>query len=114
MRGPVELAAVTVVTLGLALVSPLGAAETVAVNPLLLTPVEQLRPDEVRFMQQRLADWPQLQHYRDANARLPAAVPGQPRVVFFGDSITEGWGKDGRSEEHTSELQSQSNLVCRL
>ncbi|WP_447904039.1 SGNH/GDSL hydrolase family protein [Stenotrophomonas geniculata] len=95
MRGPVELAAVAVVTLGLALVSPLGAAETVAVNPLLLTPVEQLRPDEVRFMQQRLADWPQLQHYRDANARLPAAVPGQPRVVFFGDSITEGWGKDG-------------------
>src|SRR2546427_203661 len=27
-----------------------------------------------------------------------------------------GWAKDqaGRSEEHTSELQSQSNLVCRL
>src|SRR2546430_9140268 len=23
-------------------------------------------------------------------------------------------GRDGRSEEHTSELQSQSNLVCRL
>src|SRR2546430_8478421 len=26
----------------------------------------------------------------------------------------EGRGGDGRSEEHTSELQSQSNLVCRL
>src|SRR2546427_3135522 len=29
----------------------------------------------------------------------------------------EEWGvpeRDGRSEEHTSELQSQSNLVCRL
>src|SRR2546430_6888961 len=25
-----------------------------------------------------------------------------------------GGGADGRSEEHTSELQSQSNLVCRL
>src|SRR2546430_12718992 len=25
-----------------------------------------------------------------------------------------GIGKDPRSEEHTSELQSQSNLVCRL
>src|SRR5688572_17346797 len=25
-----------------------------------------------------------------------------------------GWGKAERSEEHTSELQSQSNLVCRL
>src|SRR5438270_10470746 len=24
------------------------------------------------------------------------------------------WGAVGRSEEHTSELQSQSNLVCRL
>src|SRR2546427_9349329 len=24
------------------------------------------------------------------------------------------WFNDGRSEEHTSELQSQSNLVCRL
>src|SRR5688572_33231874 len=25
-----------------------------------------------------------------------------------------GWTRTGRSEEHTSELQSQSNLVCRL
>src|SRR2546430_12055392 len=25
-----------------------------------------------------------------------------------------GFGAEGRSEEHTSELQSQSNLVCRL
>ena len=97
MRGSVELAAATVVTLGLALAFPLGAAEAVAVNPLLQTPIDQLRPDEVRFMQQRLADWPQLQRYRDANARLPAAVPGQPRVVFFGDSITEGWGREGNA-----------------
>src|SRR2546430_6023245 len=28
--------------------------------------------------------------------------------------ILEGKGRHGRSEEHTSELQSQSNLVCRL
>src|SRR3989475_8949473 len=27
---------------------------------------------------------------------------------------TDGMLRDGRSEEHTSELQSQSNLVCRL
>src|SRR2546430_7801284 len=33
-------------------------------------------------------------------------------VELFGDSVaTRG---DARSEEHTSELQSQSNLVCRL
>ncbi len=95
MRIPVVLASVAAMVLGIALTAPALAAETSAVNPLLQTPIEQLRRDEVRFMQQRLADWPELQRYRDANARLPDAVPGQPRVVFFGDSITEGWGREG-------------------
>lgn len=36
-------------------------------------------------------DWAQLGRYRDANATLPAPAAGQPRVVFMGDSITEGW-----------------------
>src|SRR2546427_9497139 len=31
-----------------------------------------------------------------------------------GNGKRAGQGGDGRSEEHTSELQSQSNLVCRL
>ena len=53
MRGPVELATATVVTLGLALASPLGAVEAVAVNPLLQTPIDQLRPDEVRALASR-------------------------------------------------------------
>lgn len=86
---------VAAVALGIALSAHGVAADVPAINPLLVEPVERLRPDEVRFMQQRLADWPELQRYRDANARLPAAVPGQPRVVFFGDSITEGWGREG-------------------
>src|SRR2546427_5026731 len=34
--------------------------------------------------------------------------PGRARAAAAGD------GRAGRSEEHTSELQSQSNLVCRL
>lgn len=68
-----------------------------ASNPLLTKPVEQVQPDEVRFMQQRLSDWPQLQKYRAANAALPAPRADQSRVVFFGDSITEGWGKEGSS-----------------
>ncbi|KAF1015591.1 MAG: hypothetical protein GAK31_01066 [Stenotrophomonas maltophilia] len=62
----------------------------VASHPLLSRPVASLQPDEVRGMQQRLADWPQLQVYRQANAALPAASAAQPRVVFFGDSITQG------------------------
>src|SRR5688572_31760017 len=35
-----------------------------------------------------------------------------PRVVWVVDNITQPVGQL-RSEEHTSELQSQSNLVCR-
>src|SRR2546430_9545192 len=30
------------------------------------------------------------------------------------DNLTKKFQNKGRSEEHTSELQSQSNLVCRL
>src|SRR5688572_32602599 len=37
----------------------------------------------------------------DGEGRLPGAAPAQDRLAL-------------RSEEHTSELQSQSNLVCRL
>ena len=36
-------------------------------------------------------DWPNLAKYRDANARLPAPTPHENRVVFYGNSITEGW-----------------------
>src|SRR2546430_13247063 len=35
----------------------------------------------------------------------------RPEDLFF---CVSGFQSDGRSEEHTSELQSQSNLVCRL
>jgi len=34
-----------------------------------------------------------LKVYRDANANLPPPATGENRVVFMGDSITEGWGK---------------------
>src|SRR3989304_2200575 len=88
-------AGLAAVALGSAMSAHGMAADVPAVNPLLVEPVERLRPDEGRFMQQRLADGPDLQRSRDANARLPAAVPGQPRVVLFGDSITEGWGREG-------------------
>lgn len=36
-------------------------------------------------------DWAQLGRFRAANATLAAPAAGQPRVVFMGDSITEGW-----------------------
>ncbi len=71
------------------------AGEVPAVSGLLATPVEQLSQDELQYLQRTVADFGQLQRYRGANAQLPATVSGQPRVVFFGDSITEGWGREG-------------------
>ena len=39
----------------------------------------------------RLRDWPDLARYREANRTLPAPAPGESRVVFMGDSITDAW-----------------------
>ena len=42
---------------------------------------------------QSTTDWPNLAKYRDSNAVLAAPKPGESRVVFMGNSITEGWKK---------------------
>jgi lysophospholipase L1-like esterase len=39
-------------------------------------------------------DFGQLARYRDANAALKPPAPGENRVVFFGDSITDIWHID--------------------
>src|SRR2546421_5962541 len=38
----------------------------------------------------------------------------QAKLNVLGVGVVELYGKDLRSEEHTSELQSRSDLVCRL
>ncbi|AKD05197.1 SGNH/GDSL hydrolase family protein [Pontibacter korlensis] len=38
-------------------------------------------------------DWANLNRYRDENAKLSSPAKGEKRVVFMGNSITEGWGK---------------------
>jgi lysophospholipase L1-like esterase len=39
------------------------------------------------------SDWANFARYREANAQLPTPRPGEQRVVFMGNSITEGWVK---------------------
>ncbi len=65
----------------------------VAINPLYTAPPASLSTDQVVSMQQQLADWPQLDRYHADNAQLAPPAPDQPRVVFFGDSITDVWGR---------------------
>src|SRR5204863_5470317 len=43
--------------------------------------------------QQTLKDWPNLTRYRAENASLAAPAPGDKRVLFMGDSITDNWGR---------------------
>src|SRR2546426_7738513 len=59
----------------------------------------------------------------DQSFRVPTAVSGPPAadlaagtgpVTLVGAGDIAKCGQVGRSEEHTSELQSPCNLVCRL
>jgi lysophospholipase L1-like esterase len=43
----------------------------------------------------RLADWPQFKRYGEANAKVAPPAKGETRVVFYGDSITDNWSRDG-------------------
>ncbi|MEP7343106.1 MAG: SGNH/GDSL hydrolase family protein [Acidobacteriota bacterium] len=42
-------------------------------------------------MQRRMQDWPQLNRYKDDNAKRAAPDKNENRVVFMGDSITDVW-----------------------
>ena len=42
---------------------------------------------------QSTTDWANLARYRDANAALGAPRPGEQRVVFYGNSITDAWAR---------------------
>jgi len=40
-------------------------------------------------------DWPYLGRYKESDLALKAPAPGENRVVFMGDSITDGWKIEG-------------------
>ena len=58
--------------------------------------------DALAKAQAKLNDWPQLKRYAADNAALPAPDPAQPRVVFYGDSITDVAGAASPTPETSS------------
>ena len=48
---------------------------------------------QVDQMETQLVDWANLNRYRKENAELPPVAYGEQRVVFYGDSITDFWGR---------------------
>jgi lysophospholipase L1-like esterase len=79
--------------LGILLLSlaPLAQAQTQAATPD-ASETSRLQ-SELQEAQDKLKDWPNLARYRDANMQVQAPVPGEPRVLFMGDSITDSWGR---------------------
>lgn len=54
-------------------------------------PAEEIAKRQLAQEERLHNDWPNLQRYRDANAKLSLPVKNENRVVFLGNSITEGW-----------------------
>ncbi|SRR5713101_1501020 len=48
---------------------------------------------DLKNAQDKMKDWPNLGRYRDADAQVQPPAAGEKRVVFMGDSITDGWGR---------------------
>ncbi|HMI05427.1 MAG TPA: SGNH/GDSL hydrolase family protein [Pedobacter sp.] len=52
-------------------------------------------------------DWPNLKRYQEENAKLGAPAAAENRVVFMGNSITEGW------KNSSPEFFSSNPYICR-
>ena len=73
---------------------PGNVPETKAPPP---TPVTPKHPDNEYWRkhdQQLLTDFPWLERFKEADLKLGPPAAGEKRVVFMGDSITEGWHFD--------------------
>ena len=73
---------------------PGNVPETKAPAP---TPVAPQHPNNSYWNehdQRLLTDFPWLARFKDANLKLAPPAAGEKRVVFMGDSITEGWHFD--------------------
>jgi lysophospholipase L1-like esterase len=98
-----ELAAIGFVALGMA--SGRGIAQQTSVNPAAaqapeakteMTAKEKSYLDYARQEEAlRKTDWGNLKRFHEEDLGLPAPAVGEKRVVFMGDSITQGWMNHG-------------------
>lgn len=67
---------------------PIANAQTPTPSP--AEPCADLKT-RVDRAETRLKDWPQLARYHDDNTKVAPPSKDEERVVFMGDSITDGW-----------------------
>ncbi|TDI35748.1 MAG: acylhydrolase [Acidobacteria bacterium] len=58
---------------------------------LMTVPAEPAAQEEDQRDHRLRNDWASLDRYREDNMRLAPPQPGEARVVFYGDSITDSW-----------------------
>jgi len=76
----------------------LAPAPAQAAPPVAASQVAAPKPEDdwrVQHEKQLRNDFPWLVKFKEANAALTAPAEGENRVVFMGDSITEGWKIEG-------------------
>ena len=81
-------------SIGVAAQEPGNVPETKAPAP---TPVAPKHPEWEHLSKhdlQLLTDFPWLERFKEADLKLGAPAASEERVVFMGDSITEGWHFD--------------------
>ncbi len=61
------------------------------IDPKVVTAMEQQEKNRKFFADLLSKDWAFIQRYQKENSEVPAPAPGENRVVFMGNSITEGW-----------------------
>jgi len=89
MARPDHLPAVLLITLFHHILTYMLSSQSTQLNWLFLVALLALLLTGVVFPQSRA----ELNHYKAANEQLGEPVPGEHRVVFMGNSITESWPK---------------------
>ena len=72
----------------LGLISQAQTTQTVNTTP--VKTVEQLAKENEQLLRAK-NDWPNFSRYREANEKLGLPAKDEERVVFMGNSITDGW-----------------------
>jgi lysophospholipase L1-like esterase len=74
--------------------STLPAQNTAAPVQAVKTEAAPISEWQKQFNERMLVDFPWLARFKEADLKLGAPAAGENRVVFMGDSITEGWHFD--------------------
>ena len=72
--------------------SGIAAAQATTATPAASPTVQVVRTLPVDPLR---TDWPNLKRFQSDNSMLSAPAAGEHRIVFMGDSITEGWRRYG-------------------